>query len=45
MKAGFIYQVNDLKPPYESLALSTGGLTIISRFPIVATCFGPYSYS
>ena len=45
MKAGFIYQAHDPKPPYESTFLGTCGETILSRFPIVANCFRPYSYS
>ena len=45
MKAGFIYQVHDPKPNYESTAIGASGESILSRFPIVATCFRPFSYS
>ena len=45
MKAGFIYQANDPITPFDTICLATGGCSILSRFPIVATGFYPYIYS
>ena len=42
-KAGFSYYVDSPQPDYKSGFLVGGGLLIISRFPIVASEFMPYT--
>lgn len=44
-KAGFFYIVQDDEPGLFSSYLSDGGLMILSRFPIIARSYHPYSYS
>ena len=45
MKAGFIYQIHDPKPPYEATFIGASGESILSRFPIVASAWRQFSYS
>ena len=44
-KAGFFYIVHDDDPGFFSTYCSDGGLMILSRFPIIAKSYHPFSYS
>ena len=44
-KAGFFYIVHDDDPSFFSSYVSDGGLMILSRFPIIAKSYHPFSYS
>ena len=44
-KAGFFYIVQNDDPSIFSSYVTCGGLMILSRFPIIAKSYHPFSYS